>query len=116
MEEKENHIIESLLERGEEYGKTTLELLKLKALDKSVGMASIIVFYSLVIITGCIFFLLVTIGVAIWLGEITGKLWYGFFTVAGFYGITAVILYLFMGKRIKKVAADFIIRHLLKSH
>ena len=41
MEDKAN-LLESLLERGEEYGKTSLELLKLKVLDKSSGVLSTI--------------------------------------------------------------------------
>jgi hypothetical protein len=114
MEEKEDHLLESLLERGEEYGKTTLKLLKLKALDKSVGMASLILFYAVITLILFMFLLMVTIGVAIWLGEITGKSWYGFFAVAGIYGILAVVLYLFMGKWIRKVAGNFIITHMLK--
>jgi len=112
MEDKAN-ILESLLERSEEYGKTSLELLKLKVLDKSTGVISTIVSRVIAIIIFFIFFLLVTIGISLWLGEIMGKSWYGFFAVAAFYGTTATVVYFFMHTWLKKLVCDFIIKQVL---
>src|SRR5512141_2555872 len=114
MEEKEFHPLESLLESGEEFGKTTLELLKLQALDKSTGLASGMVFNLVVIIIFSLFFLMGTLGVAFWLGEMLGKLWYGFFIVAGFYAATGLVVYFFMRESIKNMVSSFIIKHVLK--
>jgi hypothetical protein len=114
MEERETHPLEPLLEEVEDYGKTVFELLKLKTLDKTSALASEIVINTFVIIIISMFFLVGTIGVALWLGEILGKSWYGFFAVAGFYGITGVVLYFFMNKWLKKVIGNFIIKHVLK--
>jgi hypothetical protein len=113
MEEKAN-VLESLLERGEEFGKTSFALLKLKALDKSSGILSTIVSRVFAIIIFFMFFLLGTLGTCLWLGEILGKSWYGFFVVASFYGITAVVVYFFMHKWLKKIVGDFIIEQILK--
>jgi len=112
MEDKAN-ILESLLERSEEYGKTSLELLKLKVLDKSTGVISTIVSRVIAIIIFFMFFLLVTIGISLWLGEIMGKSWYGFFAVAAFYGTTATVVYFFMHTWLKKLVCDFIIKQVL---
>ena len=38
--DEQSGLIESLIEKGEQYGKTTLELLKLKTLDKSADVVS----------------------------------------------------------------------------
>jgi hypothetical protein len=114
MEEREKHPLEPLLESAEDYGKTSFELLKLKALDKTSGMASSIAINISVILIISMFILMGTIGVALWLGEIIGNLWYGFFAVAGFYGILAVVLYFFIYKWFKKVISNFIIKHVLK--
>ena len=114
MEEREYHPLESLLEKGEEFGKTSLELLKLKALDKSTGLASSIVFNAVVLIILSLFLLMGTVGVALWLGEILGKPWFGFFVVAGFYVITGLVVYFFMQKWIKNVVSNYIIKHVLK--
>jgi len=114
MEEREIHPLESLLESGEEFGKTSFELLKLKALDKSTGLASGIIFNLIVIVLFSLFFFMGTSGVAFWLGDIFGKLWYGFFIVAGFYAATGLIVYFFMREWIKNVVSKFIIKHVLK--
>jgi Putative Actinobacterial Holin-X, holin superfamily III len=114
MEEKEYHPLESLFEKGEELGKTSFELIKLQALDKSTVIASAIVFNIVVILILSLFFLMATIGAAIWIGRILGQLWYGFFAVAGFYAIVGIVVYLFMYDWIKKIVSNSIIKHVLK--
>jgi hypothetical protein len=114
MEGREKHPLEPLLEGAKDYGKTSFELIKLKSLDKTSALASAIVINATVLIIISMFFLVGTIGLALWLGEILGKSWYGFFTVAGFYGITGVVLYFFMNKWLKKVIGNLIIKHVLK--
>jgi len=112
MEDKSNSL-ESLLERGEEYGKTSLELLKLKVLDKSAEVFSTVVSRLTAIIIFFIFFLLGTIGISLWLGEILGKPWHGFLAVSAFYGITAIVVYFFLHKWLKKLVGDYIIKKVL---
>jgi len=113
MEDKAN-LLESLLERGEEFGKTSLELLKLKVLDKSAEAISTIVSRVVAIILFIMFFLMGTVGISLWLGEILGKSWYGFFVVSAFYGIGGIVVYFFMHKGLKKLVGDFIIKQVLK--
>jgi hypothetical protein len=114
MEEKEYHTLESLLEKGEEFGKTSLELIKLQALDKSTVIASAVVFNIVVILIFSLFFLMATIGVAIWIGGMLGQIWYGFIIVAGFYAFVWIVVYFFMHERIKKIVSNSIIKHVLK--
>jgi hypothetical protein len=113
MEDREYNPFETLLERGEEYGKTSLELIKLRALDKTSVVTSEIAVNVFVFVLIAAFFLMGTTGVALWLGEILGKLWYGFFVVAGFYGIAALVLHFFLHKWLKRVFSNFIIKHAL---
>jgi len=94
MEDQEN-LIESLIEKGEQYGKTTIELLKLKTLDKSADVASTLISWAIVIVFAVLFFLIFNIGVALWIGELMGKSYYGFFVVAGFYAILAFVFTIF---------------------
>ena len=93
--DEQSGLIESLIEKGEQYGKTTLELLKLKTIDKSADVASNLVSWLIVIIFAVLFFLILNIGVALWLGEILGKSYYGFFVVSGFYALLALIFGIF---------------------
>jgi hypothetical protein len=107
-------IIDELLKKVTEYGKTEIELAKLKALDKASDIVSASVPSLIVMVSAAIFMLFLNLGAAIWLGGILGSLFYGFFTVAAFYGIIALIMHLFMHKWIKKLVGDFIIRKVLK--
>ena len=109
MEDKATPI-ETLFERAEAYGKTSLNLLKLKAIDKSSELISTVISWLIVIIVAALFFIILSIGIALWLGEILGKTYYGFFIVAGIYGILGVIFILW----VKKYVNNSIISKMLK--
>lgn len=113
MEDIKNSL-DSLLDSAEEYGKSSIELLRLKALDKSSDVLSSLMSRAIAIFILFMFFLIITIGLAIWLGEITGRYSYGFFIVAAFYGITGIILFFFLHKRIKMYINNSIIKQIFK--
>jgi hypothetical protein len=112
MEEKQNQI-EALVERAEVYGKTSIELIKLQAVDKTALAVSIIVSRGILVLILSMFTIIVNIGLAFWLGDLLGKIYYGFFCVAGFYGIAGAILYLFFQSRIRESVSNSIISQLL---
>jgi hypothetical protein len=111
--ENKIHFIEPLLERVEEYGKTSFELFKLNAVDKTAAVVSTSVSRGLAILVLFMFLLIANIGLSLWLGCLLGRVYYGFFVVAGFYGIIGVVLYFFMHNKIKKRVGDSIILQLL---
>jgi len=113
MEENAN-IIESLIERTTEYGKTSFELIKLKALDKTSEVVSSFVPNSIIAVFYVSFLFFCSLGVALWLGEILGTIYFGFFVVAAFYGITGIFIHLFMHKWIKRVVGDNFVKQVLK--
>lgn len=112
MEDK-IHFIEPLFERAEEYGKTSLELFKLKASYKTANVISTLVSRGTVVIVLSMFSVFANIGVAVWLGDLLGKSYYGFFCVAGFYGVAGGVIYFFMHNYIKKSISNTIISQLL---
>lgn len=112
--EDNSKMIESLFERATEYGKTSYELVKLKVVDKTSDAVSSFVPHSIVIILIVSFLIFLNLGLAFWLGEILGEIFYGFFIVAGFYGIAGIIMHFFMHKWLKKRIADYIIKLLIK--
>ncbi|HLP19907.1 MAG TPA: hypothetical protein VK174_06380, partial [Chitinophagales bacterium] len=67
-----------------------------------------------VIVMLSLFALVFNIGVALWLGEVLGKSYYGFFIVAGFYLLTGVVLHFFLRSWIKKPVSDLIITQALQ--
>ena len=112
--EDNSKLIESLFERTVEYGKTSLELVKLKTLDKAAEVVSSLIPHSVVfvIVASCLLF--ASLGLAFWLGEILGKTCYGFFVVAAFYGITGIVSHFFLHKWLKKHICNYINKLVLK--
>jgi hypothetical protein len=113
MEDHAN-FVEELIEKTVEYGKSSLELAKLKVLDKTSDLVSSLLANSVVIVALFTFMLFLNLGLALWIGQILEKIYFEFFTVAGFYGITTILIYLFLYKWIKKQVGNAIIKQVLK--
>lgn len=105
---------ETLFERVEEYTKTSIELAKLKGLETTTEIVSLLVARLSVILMLSLFLLVFNVGVALWLGDLLGKNYYGFFIVAAFYLLGGIILHLFLLRWIKKPVSDLIITQALK--
>ena len=107
-------MIESLLERIAEYGKTSYELAKLKLLDKTSDIFSSIISHSIVVVFIFYFLFFINLGIAFWLGEIFNNICYGFLIVAVIYGITTIVFHFFMHNWIKKIVINYIIKIFFK--
>jgi hypothetical protein len=112
--EENARLIESLLEKATEYAKTSFELVKLKALDKTSDVVSSLIPHSVVVSLIASFLLFLNLGIAFWLGEILGKTFYGFFVVAAFYVVAGIVIHFFMHKWIKKLVRNYFIKQVLK--
>jgi hypothetical protein len=108
------NLIESLIERAEAYVKTTFELSKLRLLEKTTVVATWLVSRISVVLIILMFVAVLSIGIALYLGEILGKSYYGFFIVAGFYFFAAILMHFFLQKWIKRPVSDVIIKQSLK--
>ena len=113
MEEKAT-LLESLVEKTEDYTKTSIDLLKLKTIDKSAKALSSL--GSTIIITIAIICLttMVNIGVALLIGGLMGNLYYGFFIVAVFYLLVVIVLYVFRKSLLKVPLSNRIITNIRK--
>jgi len=112
MEEPESPV-EALFEKAELYVKTTVELYKLKTIHQSVEVVSSLA-VSLVLWFGIVFtFMILSISLALWLGECLGKTLYGFFATGCLYSFLLIILYLLRDFLIKKPVSNVLIRMLL---
>jgi hypothetical protein len=106
-------IIESLFEKAEAYFITTLELTKLKAIQTiNTAMSALAVKLALIILIS-ILAIILSIGAGLWLGDILGELYYGFFAVSGLYLVLIISLQLFLQKWLKRKISDSILKHLL---
>jgi hypothetical protein len=112
--EENAKLIESLLEKAGDYGKTSFELFKLKALDKTTDVASTLIPHAIVLILLASSMLLVNFGIAFWLGEILGNNYYGFFVMGGFYVITGLVVHFFFHKKIKNLVWNYMVKQVFK--
>jgi len=67
-----------------------------------------------VVITVALSFLIINIGIALWLGKILGDSYYGFFIIGGSYGLLAMLFHIFRHRWLKYPISNLIIRQLLK--
>ena len=111
MEDKSS--FEALLERAEDYTKTSIELIKLKAVDKFSDGASSAASKVLAVFFFVFFFLMLSIGLSLWLGDVLGKVWYGFMAVAALYGILFAVLFFVRHNWLKKMVGNSIIKSML---
>jgi hypothetical protein len=112
--ESNAEMIQSLLEKTVDYGKTSFQLVKLKTLSKTSDITSTYLTRLVVLIFASSFMLFMSLGLAIWIGEILGKSFYGFFVVGGFYGLIGIFIQFFLHKWLKKTLNDYIIEQVLK--
>lgn len=111
--EKETSSIELLLEKTGDFLETKVELLKLQAVDKASGIGSSLL--STLILTIVIMLMLLTlnIGIAVWIGQLLGEVYYGFFIVSGFYLVVTLFMFSFRGQLLKKPFQDGLVKKML---
>lgn len=112
--EDNTKLLESLFEKAADYGKTSLELAKLKTLEKTTDIVSSLVPQSVVIVLIVTFMLFLNLGIALWLGDILGKQFWGFFVVAAFYVLAGIVIHFFMHNWIKRLIGNYFIKRVLK--
>ncbi|MHB1197286.1 MAG: hypothetical protein ACYC0A_10640 [Lutibacter sp.] len=107
-------LIELLFEKIEEYGITNYELTKLKLLKTVALVVPSLLSRIIVVFVIFTFILILSLGIALFLGEFLGKLYYGFFIIAIFYLVVGIVMHFYLHKWIKKPVADLIIKQVLK--
>lgn len=111
--ENQSSPVESLIDRVKSYVETRIDLLRLKAIDKSSSLLSMLISLFIVILFAFLAFILLNVGIALLLGDLLGKSYYGFFIVGGFYIITGLVIFKFHDKWIKTPIANSMIKKLM---
>jgi len=107
-------LIESLLDRATEYGKTSFEIAKLRTVDKTSDVLSSLVPNALYIVFLVWFMFFLNLGLAFLLGEILANVFFGFILVAAFYAVIALFVRFVIYKWIKKLVRNYTIKLMLK--
>ena len=106
--ETEPTLIESLLASIESYIKTTYQLTKLKAVEKITLTLTSLMSWLIVGVVLLLFALFSSVGLALYLGDLLGKMYYGFLSVAIFYLLLGTILHFSLLKWLRKGIANVI--------
>ena len=105
--------MEAILQKAGEYLETRIELIRLQTVNKSSDLLSHILTQFILITLLILFFLMVNIGLALWVGDVLGKLYYGFFIVAGLDGVVGLIFFLLRKSWLKEPINNLMVRKLL---
>ena len=105
---------ESLFETAEDYVKITFDLFKLKLLQSAINVVASLISKVTVFVVVSLFILIISIGLALWLGQLTGKAHYGFFIFAGFYFLLAILMSFFLRKWLHKPVGNMIVKQALQ--
>jgi len=111
--EKQPNTFGSLFENAGDYLETRLDLLKLQAISKSSDAVSSIVSRLTIFLILCFAIFILNIGLSFWIGELLGRPYLGFFAVAGFYALLALLIHLFRNSWLKDPVSSMIIKKML---
>ena len=114
MKAQPSHL-ESLISQAGEYAETKVTLFKLKIADKTSDTVSDAASSLVVLLFVSAFVLCLSIGLALLIGEWLGKNYYGFFIVAGIYGVTGIVFHINRKSLVKTPVSNFIIGKILKT-
>lgn len=103
-----------LYDKAEQYSRTSLELIKLNAIDKSSDVISSLAVVTTLAFIVAIFTLFINLGLALLIGNALGDYAMGFFIVSGFYVLVGIILYVFRKNLIKIPIDNIVVGKLMK--
>jgi hypothetical protein len=107
-------LIESLIGQSKEYAQNRIELLKLKAVDKTAQVFSTVMSGVIFFVLFFIFFVVLNIGLALLIGDLVGKSYLGFLLLAAFYAIAGLVVFAGRNTWLKSAFTGIIIRKFLK--
>lgn len=110
----ESNVTDTLFERMKEFSFAYAELIKLKAINVATEIISAIipdVIFTLLMFTVTLF---LTIGIAVWLGGVMGKLYLGFLLVGSFYLLIGLISHFIMRGWLKRRLGNYFIKNIFR--
>ncbi|MGC4101948.1 phage holin family protein [Ferruginibacter sp.] len=105
--------LKALFEKTEDYLETRIELSKLQAVSKISDITASAVSRIILVAVLNLVVLLLSVSIALWIGDAMGKMYYGFFIVSGFYCLVILFLFIFRRQWIKRPFHDKLIKKML---
>ncbi|MEO0046772.1 MAG: hypothetical protein RL705_1963 [Bacteroidota bacterium] len=114
--ESKTTTLESLFENVEQYSKTSFELYKHKAIYEIASLTSSLAVKFILSMVVALVSLFISLGLALWFGEMMKKNYYGYFMVALLYVMLGILLFLFRKPWIKNQMSNIVIKSMLKQN
>jgi len=105
--------VEELFYKLKDYGETTLDLYKLKAINKVSGFLSNLIVGLLLIVLLFLVLICISIGLGLLIGSWLGNVYWGFFIMAGIYIIIGLVLFSGRKRILKEPVANHMIKELI---
>jgi len=99
---------------AESFVSISLELVKLQSLEATTLTATALISKMSAAVLLLLFLFVFNIGLSLWLGDVFGRLYLGFFAVAAFNLFMGLIIYFFLPDLLKKPVSVIIIAKALQ--
>ena len=106
--------LEDFVSKAGELAETKVELWKLRTVGKIAKTSSSLVSMIAIALLCFVAIIVISIGVAFWIGSEIGNVSYGFFIVGGFYVFVGLLVFLFRKYWIKNPVSNLIINNIIK--
>ena len=103
-----------LFDNASDYLETRLDLFKLKSTQKASEVISSLASRLILILIVSLVVFMINIGLALLIGELMGKSYYGFFVLAVFYSLVGFVFHQYKTKWVEDPVADSIIKKMIK--
>lgn len=113
--EAEKSDIDLLLSDTGDFLETKASLWKLKTVDTLSDSVSTLASGIGIICIAGLFLLIMSIGLALLIGDWLGKNYIGFFIIGGVYGFAGILFYVFRDRWLKEPVTNILIREMLKN-
>ncbi|MFZ1530215.1 MAG: phage holin family protein [Ferruginibacter sp.] len=107
--------LDDLFEKATGYAETRIDLFKLKATKQATEIASATASSTIFYVIIAIAVLILNIGIGLWLGELMGKSYYGFFVLAAVYLVAGFIFKAMRKSLVERPISNSIIRKIYNS-
>jgi hypothetical protein len=111
--ENDPTVVEEIFYKLKDYGETSLDLLKLKAINKVSGFTSNLIVSIVLISLLFLVLMCISVGFALLIGVWLGNAYWGFFIIAAFYIIIGLALFAGRKKTLKEPISNMIIKELI---
>lgn len=104
--------VEALFEEFKDYVSLRLQITQLKYSSKTSLVTSSLLTYMLISMVVFFFVLVLTIGIALWIGNLLGEWYLGFLIMAGIYLMLGLVIFTFRNRWIRIPLNNLIIKEI----